>query len=111
MVSCPHCGSKYGGLAFGTEALELTKRKNESVALNDKAAALFNEGNIQAAFSNIEKALELNPFNEQAYSNLGYLYIKQGNYGKAIEILEHLFNFSPFKEEAKRYLKQARELL
>jgi hypothetical protein len=110
MASCPHCGSKDGGIASGNAILDLITIKTESKELNDIGVSIFQKGNINDGIAHLKKSIELNPFHEQAYSNLGYMHIQKGDYKEAIKILEHVISFSPFRDEAKKYLEQARSL-
>ena len=62
-------------------------------AYNNRGTAYKDQGNIQKAFSDFNKAIELNPNLEEAYNNRGIIYLEQKNvqrafsdYNKAIAI-------------------------
>lgn len=51
------------------------------------------------------KALDISPFYAQPYANLGYIYYKRGEYGRAAEAFEKAIAFSPVPfEDYHRFL-------
>lgn len=112
MFSCPHCGT--GGssmMAGGFEMFDIMTRKQESTELNDKAAKIYQQGNVSEAVNLLKKALETNPMNEKAHENLGIVLLQEGRLEEARGILEKVLNFNPRREEARRYLAEVKSKL
>ena len=61
---------------------------------------LISMRNLEEAEKELKKAIELNPFEAEAYLELYKLYKSKSGYRKAIEVLKLLLTVEPFKEFA-----------
>lgn len=82
-----------------TVALELNP---EYAEVRRELGFLCNGSNINEAAHHAECSVDVNPFNEQAIINLGYIYSRQGDRDRAIEVLESAIDRSP---DSWRFLK------
>ena len=96
-------------MSGGVEVGDILLQKVKSKELCDRGVASFQDDDVQEALSLVRQAIEVNPYHEQAYSNLGFILIKKGDYEEAIDVLEEVLAFCPHREEAKRYLATAKE--
>jgi tetratricopeptide (TPR) repeat protein len=72
----------------------------------ERASIYFAMGNKQAARQDLERALRIDSFSPIALMNLGYLYIEDGKYDRAIEYLTKAINVEPTMANA--YANRAR---
>ncbi len=64
-------------------------------AINNKGAVAYNNGNIELAIDNFNKALQIMPINDDALINLVKCYTKIGDYKKSISPLNKLNILNP----------------
>src|SRR5208337_1212912 len=67
-------------------------------------AASLSEGNLQAAFVELQKTLQLDPRNKDALVNLGYVYLQFEEFEKAKELFLKAISIDPRFSEAYTYL-------
>jgi len=77
----------------GSDAMN-TKNKeyDEAILYYEKAIELKPDYGFKECW---EKAIELDPDDGSAYNSLGYVYYKQGNHTKAIELIEKAIELDP----------------
>ena len=63
--------------------------------LHEEAGRLQSQGDLAGAAAKYEAMLKIAPKLSPAYNNLGSLYLRLGNYAKAIEVLEKGLKVSP----------------
>jgi uncharacterized Ntn-hydrolase superfamily protein len=63
--------------------------------LIDEAEEMLTLGNTETAISTIKKAIEINPNNDDAYFDLGMIYMKVGKEGKATDAFEEVLRINP----------------
>jgi tetratricopeptide (TPR) repeat protein len=73
--------------------------------------SLFNDGRIDRAIAEYEKAVKLQPGYVTAWNNLGNAYEKKKNLPKALKAYEQALFFDPNNSVAKEYGDAAREKL
>ncbi len=66
--------------------------------------ASLSEGNLQAAFVELQKTLRLDPRNKDALFRLGYVYLQFEDFGKAKELFMRAVSLDPEFSEAYTYL-------
>lgn len=66
--------------------------------------ASLSEGNLQAAFVEFQKTLQLDPGNKDAIVSLGYVYLQFEEFGKAKELFLKAISLDPEFSEAYTYL-------
>ncbi len=66
--------------------------------------ASLSEGNLQAAFVDLQKTLQLDPGNKDAIVSLGYIYLQFEEFGKAKELFLKAISIDPGFSEAYTYL-------
>jgi len=76
---------------------------------NDYGADLGRQGKIEEAITQLEKAVEIDPYAPKPYYNLGYAYSKQGRFDKAIIELKKAVELDPDYAKAHYYLGLAYE--
>lgn len=105
--SCPQCGETTFTMdfQFASEILLLQQKAAQFVTYGDE---LIKQGRYAEAERNLKKAIELNPFNETAYANMGGVFFFQKQYGKAIPWFEKALNINPRIEGVPEALAQAR---
>jgi tetratricopeptide (TPR) repeat protein len=90
--------------SFGDDKLEACNRaiasgkfsgKNLSTLYNNRSTANFLKRDDQAAFADIQKAVELNPDNPAALSSRGMMYTDKGEYDLAIKDLDKAIALNP----------------
>ncbi|MBF0507278.1 MAG: tetratricopeptide repeat protein [Nitrospirae bacterium] len=64
----------------------------------------MSEGNLQAAFVELQKTLQLNPGNKDALVSLGYVYLQFEEFEKAKELFLRVISLDPRFSEAYTYL-------
>ncbi|NLX73962.1 MAG: tetratricopeptide repeat protein [Bacteroidales bacterium] len=87
---------------YALEFLEPESKKyplNEAI-LFELAYALDKENRTEEGFDAYQRLLELDPFSENAWYNLGIIYIKKENYNKAIECYDFALALNPSHAEA-----------
>ena len=125
---CPHCG---GGsfmsfsqdaaalLRDATDAMLKQKKANEH---NDSGGRLMMQGHYAEGEKEFRQAIEANPLNATAHSNLGVALYKQGRLEEAIPWLEKALSINPrldgvplalaqYKAEAKEKLSTSRRIM
>jgi len=112
MFTCPHCGAKGSTMmSGGSEMLDIMRKKQEATELNDEGGRMYQQGRLKDAQGQFRKAIEKNPLYEQAYENLAYMLMEEGNYREATNVLERLLAFNPRREAAHRFMAQAKARL
>lgn len=71
------------------------KRDDDDWAYVEKARALRDQGRIDEALSNYEKAIELNPKLASVYHDMGQIYKNKGNPDKAVEMYSKAIELDP----------------
>jgi len=82
----------------------LRKKEERSSRYTDEALKLFAAGDNAAAKELLEKALKENPKNEDALETLGVIYGREGDYQRAIQIMQQLEMLNPESIMAKTNL-------
>ena len=73
----------------------LAKNPTCWIADNNLGYALFQKGQLDVATVRFQKAIEINPEDEEAYNNLGMIYISKGQIKGAIEQLQKALEIDP----------------
>ncbi len=63
----------------------LRERPDAPMLLTNLGYSKYSAGDLEGAEAQFEHALQINPRHEKAWSNLGLLHVRKGNYGKAME--------------------------
>ncbi|UCF78495.1 MAG: tetratricopeptide repeat protein [Candidatus Eiseniibacteriota bacterium] len=105
--------TKKAGAEFD-RALELDPKLAKDVDSNRKHYWVehFNEGvrlsqedkNFEEAAREFEKAIDLDPEDVRAYTNLGFCYTQMGDHEKALELFEKAASLEPTDETSRRNL-------
>jgi len=75
-----------------------------AVLANDRAVRLFREGRLGEAIAMLQRGLEANPPYATGYSNLGFLYLCQGQLDQATACLLHALEVDPRHPDAPDHL-------
>jgi len=75
-----------------------------AVLANDRAVRLFREGRLGEAIATLQRGLEANPPYATGYSNLGFLYLCQGQLDQATACLLHALEVDPRHPDAPDHL-------
>jgi len=110
--TCPYCG----GAAFvqagaGNDSLSLLdsmQKQAEAAEHVDRGAQLIMQRHYAEAESELKKAIEINPLNATAHSNMGGVFLRQGQPEKAIPWLEKALELNPQLGGVAQALAQAR---
>jgi len=57
--------------------------------------SLLRLGRLERAFEHTRRSLELNPYNAEMHTNLGFIYSERGDYDRALEHLELAIRLAP----------------
>ena len=79
----------------------LDKNSQAAVGHANVGAVLYQKGDVGAAISRFQRAIEIQPHLVDAHLNLGIVYMKQGKYEKALEKLEAAVELSPNHEKSR----------
>lgn len=71
---------------------------------NDSAVRLFREGRLDEAIATLQRGFEGNPPYALGYSNLGFLYLCQGQLDQAAACLLHVLEVDPWPPDAPNHL-------
>ena len=78
--------------------------KTESQVYSEKGSKLLREQNVEGAIEALEKAIELNPANNEAYKNLGIAYLWIDRRDDAVAVFKKLIEVAPDYIEGYRNL-------
>jgi tetratricopeptide (TPR) repeat protein len=92
-LSWQQCGYWKNSTTLFSHALQVTK--DNYVANNCLASALFNEGKIEEAIIHYNKAIRIIPYYASAYCNRGIAYTALGQYQRAIEDYNKAIRLQP----------------
>jgi len=93
VLTWQQCGYWKNSIELSNHTLQATK--NNYVANNCLASALFNEGKIEEAIEHYNKALSIIPYYASAYCNRGIAYAALGQYQRAIEDYNKAIRLQP----------------
>ena len=111
---CPACGNQ--------EFLSSTLKQEGAAGLaamntQIQAALHINQGfqffiakQYDNATAELQQAIDINPFNANAYSNIGCILIEQGDIHKAVPWLEKALEINPYLEGVSEMLQQIKTL-
>ena len=102
VYACPKCGGTTF-LSSGPDAMavfDAMEKKAEAKKHNDLGGQLFQQGHYAEAEAECKKAVEANPYNATAYSNVGFAISKQGRLEESIPWLEKALSINPRLEGA-----------
>lgn len=105
--SCPKCGSTAFSMDMST-AGEVLQRQTKAAELVTRGDQLGRAGKYVEAEQVLREAIEINPFNETAYGNLGGVFYFQGRYAEAIPWLEKALEINPAIEGVPEALARAK---
>jgi tetratricopeptide (TPR) repeat protein len=91
-------------MADGPEWLTVLQAHVTVVQRNDSAVQLFREGRLDEAIAELRRGVEANPQYATGYSNLGFLYLRQGWLHQAVECLLHALEVNPHHKDAPDHL-------
>ena len=77
------------------EKQDLKKRKQEEETMLEMSKFYFLNGKYDAAISELEKVVKLNPRNSEAYYNLGLVYEAKGMNEQAQEMYKRCLKIDP----------------
>ncbi|MCS6809475.1 MAG: tetratricopeptide repeat protein [Bacteroidota bacterium] len=86
-------------------------RKNLSSIYVSRAALAINQDRLEDGKRDLQRALELNPNNDNVYINLGMIYGRQGNYLKALEAFQTAYKLNPSSSIAQQYIFHIQQAL
>lgn len=70
-------------------------QQSKSERHNKLGVKYFNEGKMEHAMQEFQKAIEINPFYVEAYNNIGAVYLYKEEYEKAIPYLQKAIEVDP----------------
>lgn len=70
-------------------------QQSESAKHNQLGVTYYNQGKMDKAVKEFQKAIEINPFYAEAYNNLGAVYLYKEEYKEAIPYLEKAIEIDP----------------
>ena len=82
-------------LAILLGAAEVQARSNEAIKRNNFGAELLNQGRLEEAVTEVQRAVELDPGYAAAHLNLGYLYDRLGRIEEAIAQYRKVIELEP----------------
>ena len=71
------------------------KSHEKAISYSGRGIANYQQGNFTQAFSDFNKAIEINPDYFEAYINRGYAYHQQGNFTQAIADYTRAIEINP----------------
>jgi Tfp pilus assembly protein PilF len=74
--------------------LLLKRHENESLIFTNLGYSYYLTNNYVLAQSNYKKALDVNPSFEQAKLNLGLIYVRNGQYSKAVQLFKQVMTYA-----------------
>jgi tetratricopeptide (TPR) repeat protein len=100
----PACSGLDTTLANAPEWFTALQAHVNAVEANDTAVRLFRAGQLEAAIVELQRGLDANPHYATGYSNLGFLYLRQGRLEQAIECLLRALQVDPDHQDAPDHL-------
>ena len=111
---CPVCGNQDfmpSNPAEGSIADLDAMSKQVKAALHiNQGFQLFREKRYDDATQELQKAIDVNPFNANAYSNIGCILIEQGDIHKSIPWFEKALEINPYLEGVSQTLRHVKAL-
>lgn len=108
---CPACGEQ--GVLLSSippeELQEILNRQAEARAIVDQSVGLMQAGKYKEAEVILTRAQKINPYNANAFGNLGGVYFLQGQYAEAVPWLEKALALDPTLENIPERLADARQ--
>jgi Tfp pilus assembly protein PilF len=108
---CPHCSSESFAVLEPELTDEMYGRQKRSQQHVDQGGRLFQQGLVDQALQEFHKAIEANPFNATAHGNIGVIYLRRGQAGKAQEWFEQALEIDPEVPGGRQMLSLAQEQL
>jgi Flp pilus assembly protein TadD len=93
VLTWQQCGYWKNSTTLFNHALQVTK--NNYLAQNNLASALFEEGKIEEAVDHYNKAINITSNPADVYNNRGTAYVKRGRYQRAIEDFNTAIRLKP----------------
>jgi tetratricopeptide (TPR) repeat protein len=104
MTCCPQCGNTATVLADSPEWFVVLQAHVEAVLSNDRAVRLFRAGHLATAIAELQRGLQANPRYATGHSNLGFLYLRQGQLDRAVSSLLRALAVNPHHKDAADHL-------
>jgi tetratricopeptide (TPR) repeat protein len=101
---CPRCGSTGTVAADSPEWFVALQAHVAAVLSNDRAVQLFRAGDLAAAVAELQNGLKANPQYATGHSNLGFLYLRQGQLDRAVASLLRALTVDPHHKDAADHL-------
>ena len=93
---------KNANIPLSHQAIQLLP--DDSKAYYDLGVEQYDQGNLEEAIANFQKAIKINPSYAQAYGYLGFVLGQQGEWEEAIANLQRAIELEPNFAEAYTYL-------
>lgn len=107
----------YGALTYARNAIwkdgltlwgdTITKSPDKARPYINRGIAYTNQGSLDKAISDYDKALEISPSYAEAHNNLGFVYYKKGDMEKAITEYDKALEIRPYYTDAHNNLARA----
>ena len=101
---CPRCGNAETVPADGPEWFVALQAHVTAVLSNDRAVRFFRAGDLAAAVAELQSGLKANPQYATGHSNLGFLYLRQGQLDRAVASLLCALTVDPHHKDATDHL-------
>jgi tetratricopeptide (TPR) repeat protein len=98
LLAWEQCGYWKNNATLFKHALQVTK--NNYLAHDIFAFALFKEGKVKEAIDHCDNAIRINPTHFFAYANRGNAYVKLGQYQQAIDDYNEAIHINPYYTDA-----------
>ena len=85
-------------------------REKEASAHHKIGLAYLNEGALQKASIELQKAIDVDPNNSEILYALGHVYFQQENYPAAMQVFLNVLRHSPKRSDASNYLGRVYEV-
>lgn len=102
--TCPNCGGSSFVMYGGQEVADAILKQIKAREHNDRGGQFMMQGNYIEAEKEFRQAVESNPLNAAAHSNVGLSLYKQGQIEEAIPWLEKALSINPRHEGAREAL-------
>ena len=104
LTCCPRCGNAETVPADSPEWFVALQAHVAAVLSNDRAVQLFRAGRLAAAIAELQRGLRANPQYATGHSNLGFLYLRQGQLDRAAACLLRALAVDPHHQDARDHL-------